>query len=157
MRRTPRQRQVAEERRELARRLQGEGLSTAEIASRLQVTRVTAWQYLQREQWPRRSAGRPSAASEEQPTCSQSDCGEPAQRGGLCWGHVKRATRRQTVSGLLKERYRSPWDRLMEAMFAFYELKATDDEGFRKARDNFRKAAIAYVDSLKKRRGRAAG
>jgi hypothetical protein len=86
--------------------------------------------------------------------CSVDGCYGVARRGGLCWGHVKRRTRKQTVNVLLVERPRSIFDRLQEAAITYCELKPTDDVGFERARDRLRKAAIAYARSVPSEKSR---
>jgi hypothetical protein len=82
--------------------------------------------------------------------CDVDGCTNPSARRGLCWGHLKRIARGQTVNVLLFERSDTPWERLMEAVFALCDLKTTDSEGWFKARDRLRKTVMRYAASEKK-------
>lgn len=84
-------------------------------------------------------------------SCSVDGCLNEAARAGLCWSHVKRRSRKLPVNVELEELPRSPFDRLLQAAFVFSELVATDDAGWKRARDNLRKSAVAYVAALLRR------
>ena len=77
-------------------------------------------------------------------SCSVNECVNAARRGGLCWAHVKRRSRRQPVHVNLMEKPKTPYERLLEAAFTMLDCKATDDEGWRRARNNLRKSAVRY-------------
>lgn len=78
-------------------------------------------------------------------TCTAPDCERAAARDGLCWGHLKQRQRGRRLTPL-RERYESPWVRLVAAMEAYEN--ADSDEAFERAKDRCRKAAKAFVDSL---------
>lgn len=74
--------------------------------------------------------------------CSVDGCPKEAARGGLCWGHVKKRQRGQTVNEALTERPESKIDVLREAALAYAE--AEEDDDFRRAEDSLRKAAERF-------------
>ncbi|QQR47727.1 hypothetical protein JKA73_17475 [Myxococcus xanthus] len=80
--------------------------------------------------------------------CSEADCrNAAAPRHKRCWAHLKRVTRKQSMSAPLAPTYESPWERLTAAALAYADA-SDDDEDFARARDRLRKAAVAYAHSL---------
>lgn len=53
--------------------------------------------------------------------CSVDGCPNLAARRGLCWGHKKREQRRRTVNVDLLEKPRTPWQRLVVAMYRYID------------------------------------
>lgn len=89
--------------------------------------------------------------AKEQAFCFIGDCDKEAHRYGMCWMHAKRFQREQRLNPPPRsESYDGPFGRLMEAAVSLNDLAATDDEGWFKARDRIRKAAVAYVRALSK-------
>jgi hypothetical protein len=72
--------------------------------------------------------------------CSVDDCPNEANRGGRCWAHAKRKARGQDANTLARP---SGLERLREAALRYAD--AEDDEDFRRAEDNLRKAAYAIA------------
>ena len=76
--------------------------------------------------------------------CAFDGCPTPSQRGGYCWGHVKQAQRTGHRTDL-RERHASLAEGLRLAAIHLADLAATDDEGWRKAWDRLRMAALRYA------------
>lgn len=79
-------------------------------------------------------------------TCRVDDCLEPAARGDLCSGHVKRKQLDKVVNvplGPRRERGHE-WEFLCEAALHYADASDEDEVGFRRARDRLRKAAMRY-------------
>lgn len=74
--------------------------------------------------------------------CSVDGCPHDAARGGLCWSHVRRKQRGQALSPAIRQRPKTPFERVTEAAIAYVDADA--DEDFARARDNLRKAVAAY-------------
>ena len=87
--------------------------------------------------------------------CAIPDCPNPPARGPHCWGHLKRKQRRKPVHEALAEKYESPWHRFVEATIAYNDCNSEDDRAFERVRDNLRKSAMAYVESVIAKRNRA--
>lgn len=85
--------------------------------------------------------------------CTVDDCLNEATRGGLCWGHARRRRRRKKAGKLgPPKRAGCEWDFLTEAALAYADADPLNEERWRKARDNLRKAAIAYGSRRRVRR-----
>lgn len=81
--------------------------------------------------------------------CTVPGCTHNVERAGLCAAHRKRKQRRLPVHVELAERPRAGrLEVLLNACFRLLEAKPTDDTAWRRARDNLRKAAFRYADSL---------
>lgn len=91
-------------------------------------------------------------------TCSVDGCDAPAARAGLCWGHVKRRTRRSVVSGPLRapqggrggETAQMRRARLLEAALQYAQADVVDEREYQEAVRRLERAAEAWV---KRRRG----
>lgn len=79
--------------------------------------------------------------------CAVDGCPNAAQKGGLCYGHRKRKQRGGPVSTALKQRPKSPLERLTEAAITYAE--ADGDEDYARARENLRKSSVAYAPSAR--------
>lgn len=87
--------------------------------------------------------------------CTDPDCLSPVFRSGLCRGHVARRQRGAVVAGgLARQRWESPWERLLEAVAAYADCDTADDEAYARAEDRLRKAAKAWATGI---RGHRAG
>lgn len=64
--------------------------------------------------------------------CTVDDCGKPAKRAGLCEGHRKRKRLGQTIHAPLRQ-YGDPARTFAEAMFAFADAAAEDEEAYYRA------------------------
>lgn len=80
--------------------------------------------------------------------CRIDTCDREAVARGLCWPHYRRDVRGQDVDGPIHERPKTPWERLVGAIHAYMNVDDTDADGWERARDRLRKAAIAYALSL---------
>ena len=85
--------------------------------------------------------------------CRAEDCTNLSARDGLCWSHARR--KREGASMQLAKRPATPIERVREAALTYAEVDAEDDDAFRRADDNLRKAAIAYgarevIDRIRK-------
>lgn len=67
-------------------------------------------------------------------------CERSAKKVGMCWGHFKRRLRNQDTDVQLTPRL-SRLARLEEVALTYAEADADDDEEWRRARENLRKAA----------------
>lgn len=91
--------------------------------------------------------------------CAIEACGWPAYRAGLCRGHYERKRLGLPVDVELERRGpgrgRSAWEVLWDAVLHVNDLRATDDDGWERARERVRMAAVRYVRSLpsEKRKG----
>lgn len=80
--------------------------------------------------------------------CSVDGCPFPVRKGGYCDSHLKRQTRKRIgessipVSGLI-ERRPSGMERVCECALTYYEADSEDDDAYRRAFDNLRKAVAA--------------
>lgn len=83
--------------------------------------------------------------------CAVDGCRNPAARRGLCWGHDKRRRHGLEVNVELRNVRLSRFEQLLECVFRFSELPATDDEGWRRAKHSLRVAATNYAYSQKPR------
>lgn len=73
--------------------------------------------------------------------CSVDECGRPAQRSGLCWGHYNGKRRGRAVSRPLRQ-WQDPRRTLMEAAFAFADASEQgEDEYFHAWRRLYETAA----------------
>lgn len=86
--------------------------------------------------------------------CGYDGCEEPVEKAGLCAGHRKQKQRTGKLTALAR-RPRDGWARLTDAALA-YAHDADEDEDYRKACDNVRKAAISYAEQERIRRAREA-
>jgi hypothetical protein len=78
--------------------------------------------------------------------CAVDGCVNESQRAGRCWAHHKRKCRGAVVDGSLAPRHQVPFDAVTEAALAYAE--AEEDEDFERAREQLRRAAVRYVQSL---------
>lgn len=72
--------------------------------------------------------------------CTVDDCPNPAARGGICWGHIKKRSRTGGL-GELERRPKSKQERVYEAALTY--AGAESDDEFERARENLRKSSIA--------------
>lgn len=84
--------------------------------------------------------------------CDVGDCTNATRAGHhMCPMHEKRAARDQPLQGpLLVDRSLSPWQRVIEACLDLAD--ADSDNGFRRAENRLRAAAIAWSVSVLVRR-----
>ncbi len=60
-------------------------------------------------------------------TCTVDDCGRPAQKAQLCWGHYKRAQLGKPVHVQLEKHHRTPLAALLDSSMKFAEAEEDDD------------------------------
>jgi hypothetical protein len=88
--------------------------------------------------------------------CAVDGCRNPARRGRLCWAHLKRRARGRPVSGTeIRPRNWTRQDLLLEAAISLVDLPATDDEGWRRAVQRLRMAALRYARTVSTPEGHA--
>lgn len=85
--------------------------------------------------------------------CTVLDCEREEETAGLCSGHRKRLTRGLAVATPLRGNG-SPWQRFQEAILAYADTDAEDDEQFQRNRIRLRKAGEAWALSLMRQRSR---
>ncbi len=78
-------------------------------------------------------------------SCAAPECDRTAMSQGLCWTHLKRLQRGGSLAGEIRTRHGTGKEMLLEAVFAYLEIKPTDDEGWRKAWHRLRVAARRYA------------
>ncbi len=96
--------------------------------------------------------------TETSDTCTIGDCGEPAARAGLCWGHLKRRQEGRTVEGALSATRSptvSPREVLREAAIAYADVDSSDDDEYYRVDQRLRKAAESYARRATRERIRA--
>lgn len=76
--------------------------------------------------------------------CSVEDCGSPARRQGLCWGHLKRKARGCSVNVLKREYGRTKEQALLDAALNLADCATDDDGAWDRARANLRMTARRY-------------
>lgn len=89
--------------------------------------------------------------------CDIDGCKNPAVRGGLCWGHLKRKQLKLPVDVELEPKrglhaQLTPFDRLVEAALVLLEVRPTDKAGWRRAKHRLRMAAKRYTKASEARR-----
>ncbi len=81
-------------------------------------------------------------AEAEERYCSVAGCERPEEAAGLCFGHRYRAKHGLPLSPPLKERL-PPFERVIEAMKAFFD--AEEDDDYRRAKARLRAACWDWL------------
>lgn len=78
-------------------------------------------------------------------TCYAEDCLNPVDGHGLCSTHRKRQARGTPLSAPKLDRTRSHLEVALDASIALADADTSDDAAWGRAKDNWRKAVIAYA------------
>ena len=78
-------------------------------------------------------------------TCYAEDCLNPVDGHGLCSMHRKRQVRGTPLAAPKVDKSRTPLEVAIDASIALADADTTDDEAWVRAKDNWRKAVIAYA------------
>jgi len=78
-------------------------------------------------------------------TCYAEDCFAPVDGHGLCSAHRKRQARGTSLSAPKVDKSRSRLEVALDASIALADADTSDDAAWARAKDNWRKAILAYA------------
>lgn len=78
-------------------------------------------------------------------TCYAEDCLNPVDGHGLCSTHRKRQVRGTPINAPKVDKSRSHLEVALDASIALADADTSDDEEWARAKDNWRKAVLAYA------------